>query len=223
MVFEKKMRKRRVSALSHMESKFLINFTNKVVWVVMRSTADDDSPMESLRGWPFSLLESLHWQPFFLSWNPLAFHVTSFPFDTHFMSFYSTHRLGDFQTLAPSLFSYQDWLLGNQSAPLLLPPAGSQLTVLAEQVKQSSIQIRSVLKELGWKQEGENMWTKNNAEGSCSRQFCLIQVEENNQVRVLRPNAILDIIPKLFYFLVMASDALLLNDLSKVRWKQSCS
>lgn len=41
---------------------------------------------------------------------------------------YSTHRLGDFQTLAPSLFRYQDWLLGNQSAPLSLPPAGSQLT-----------------------------------------------------------------------------------------------
>lgn len=63
-----------------------------------------------------------------LSWNPSAFRVTSCPFDIHFMSFNSTHRLGDFQTLAPSLFRYQDWLLGNQSAPLSLPPAGSQLT-----------------------------------------------------------------------------------------------
>lgn len=175
IVFEKKTRKRRVSALSHMESQLLINFTYKVVWVVTRYAAEDDS-----------LMESLHWRPFFFSWNPSAFRVTSFPFDTHFMSFYSTHRLGDFQTLAPSLFRYQDWLLGNQSAPLLLPPAGSQLTILAEQVKQSSIQIRSVLKELGSKQEGENMWSKNNAERPCSRQFCLI---------VLRPNAIWDIIP----------------------------
>lgn len=166
-----------------------------------------------------SLMESLHWRPFFLSWNPSAFRVTNCPFDTHFMSFYSTHRLGDFQTLAPSLFRYQDWLPGNQSAPLLLPQAGSQLTVLAEQVKQSSIQITSVLKELGWKQEGENMWSKNNAEGSCSRQFCLIQVEENNRFKAecnLGHNS------KPFLFTSDASDALQLNNLPKVKWKHSC-
>lgn len=112
----KKMRKRRVSSLRHMESQLLI-----------KTQIQGGVSGDKVHGWwLFS-----HGTPLLttiLSWNPSAFRVTSFPFDIHFMSFYSTHRLGDFQTLAPSLFRYQDWLLSNQSAPLSLPPAESQLT-----------------------------------------------------------------------------------------------
>lgn len=41
----------------------------------------------------------------------------------------------------------------------------------------------------------KKMWYKNNAEGFCSRQFCLIQVECSHQIRVLKMDAILGIIP----------------------------
>lgn len=157
----KKMRKRRVSAVRHMESQLLIK-----TQILGGMSGDEvhDAPMEPLR-----------WRPTILSWNPSAFRVTSFPFDIHFMSFYSTHRLGDFQTLAPSLFRYQDWLLGNQSAPLSLPPAGSQLTT--SRTGQTELSSDQISAQGTWmKVRRGKKWSKNNAEESCSRHLCLIQV-----------------------------------------------
>lgn len=61
------------------------------------------------------------------------------------------------------------------------------------------------------KARGGGGWSKNNAEGSCSRQFCFIQVEESNQVRVLRLNAT-GHHPKPYLFTRDTSEALRLND-----------
>lgn len=157
------MRKRRVSAVRHMESQLLIKTQR------LGGVSGDE-----VHGW----WRCSHGTPplaTILSWNPSAFRVTSFPFDIHFMSFYSTHRLGDFQTLAPSLFRYQDWLLGNQSAPLSLPPAGSQLTT--SRTGQTELSSDQISAQGTWmKVRRGKKWSKNNAEESCSRQLCLIQV-----------------------------------------------
>lgn len=61
------------------------------------------------------------------------------------MSFYSTDQV-TFRLWHLFLFRYQAWFLSNQPAPLPLTyPVGSQLTILAEQVKRRSILDKSVL------------------------------------------------------------------------------
>lgn len=143
-------------------------------------TAAHQNPNTRWREWWWGT-----WLMTMLPWNPSAGDhslMESFSLPCHQLplrhslyELYSTHRLGDFQTLAPSLFRYQDWLLGNQSAPLSLPPAGSQLTT--SRTGQTELSSDQISAQGTWmKVRRGKKWSKNNAKESCSRQLCLIQV-----------------------------------------------
>lgn len=65
---------------------------------------------------------------------------------------------------------------------LSLPPSGSQLTILAEQVKRRSILDKSVLEGTLMKAT-KICGTRKMQKGSfCSKQFCLVQVEWSHQI-----------------------------------------
>lgn len=100
------------------------------------------------------------------------------------MSFYSTDQV-TFRLWHLFLFRYQACFLGNQPAPLPLTYPVREPAYYTSRTGQTEINLGQISAWGNFNESKKKMRCKNNAEGFCSRQFCLVQVEWSHQVRVL--------------------------------------
>lgn len=127
-------------------------------------------------------------QPTNSSTGSWAFCVDSFPLEAQFMSVYSTGWV-TFRLWHLFLFRYHVWFLSNQLAPFPLTSPIREPAYYTSRTGQTEINLGQIS---AWgnfnegKKKKKKKWYKNNSEGFCSRQFCLVQVEWGHRVRVLK-------------------------------------